>query len=213
MVIDHLGFLVFPDVIALRIIGRLAWPLFAWALVIGALHTRALSRYIVRVSLWGAVLAGFYAAFMQAFYLNILLALALSLTLMALWQRLRKTYNLRNVLMFGGAVILTSVLCRYVETDYGFWGIMTPVMAYMVCLEKDLTYPLDRHPAFWMFALGLCVTAFVKGWVQPFSLLALVFIAMTDGSKGDKVPSLFFYIFYPAQFVLVYAAGLLLGRL
>jgi hypothetical protein len=36
MVIDHLGLFFFPQVIWLRIVGRLSFPLFAWLIANGA---------------------------------------------------------------------------------------------------------------------------------------------------------------------------------
>ena len=41
MLIDHVGMLLFPGVRVLRIIGRLAFPIFAYMIAEGCAHTRS----------------------------------------------------------------------------------------------------------------------------------------------------------------------------
>ena len=40
MLADHVGYLLFPDVTVLRIIGRLAFPIFAFTIAEGCKYTR-----------------------------------------------------------------------------------------------------------------------------------------------------------------------------
>ena len=40
MFIDHIGVAFFPGVYELRLLGRIAFPLFAWGMVTGAVYTR-----------------------------------------------------------------------------------------------------------------------------------------------------------------------------
>lgn len=42
MLIDHIGVIFFPDDIILRIVGRLAFPLFAWGIARGYRYTSSL---------------------------------------------------------------------------------------------------------------------------------------------------------------------------
>ena len=46
MLIDHLGAVVFPQYRSMRIIGRLAFPLYAYCLVAGCIYTKDILRYI-----------------------------------------------------------------------------------------------------------------------------------------------------------------------
>lgn len=48
MVTDHVGVLLFPELRILRTIGRIAFPIFAWLLVQGFLHTSSRTRYGLR---------------------------------------------------------------------------------------------------------------------------------------------------------------------
>src|SRR5450759_5584692 len=55
MTIDHVGAILLPQVGWLRIIGRVAFPLFAYQLAAGYLHTRNLARYALRLAVWGLI--------------------------------------------------------------------------------------------------------------------------------------------------------------
>ena len=46
MVVDHLGALVFPEALWMRVVGRFAMPVFAFLLVEGYHQTRHLGRYL-----------------------------------------------------------------------------------------------------------------------------------------------------------------------
>ena len=48
MAIDHIGAVFFPESVILRIIGRIAFPLFAYCLVIGYLYTSDVKKYLRR---------------------------------------------------------------------------------------------------------------------------------------------------------------------
>ncbi|MFH0897541.1 MAG: TraX family protein [Candidatus Bathyarchaeota archaeon] len=45
MTIDHLGAIIYPDYLLLRVIGRLAFPIFSYLLVLGVGSTRSKGHY------------------------------------------------------------------------------------------------------------------------------------------------------------------------
>ena len=49
MLADHVGLMFFPEVTALRIVGRLAYPIFAYMIAEGCAHTRNRRRYFLRI--------------------------------------------------------------------------------------------------------------------------------------------------------------------
>src|SRR6266480_5550777 len=49
MIIDHMGLFFFPQFFFLRLIGRLAFPLFAWLIANGAYHTHDINKYLQRL--------------------------------------------------------------------------------------------------------------------------------------------------------------------
>ncbi len=47
MLIDHLGAVLFPEVIILRMIGRLSFPIFAYLIAIGYSKTNSVFKYLI----------------------------------------------------------------------------------------------------------------------------------------------------------------------
>ena len=85
MIADHIGAKFFPTIVELRVIGRIAFPLFAWCLCVGAVHTRNVWKYALRILLVGILSQPFY---MQAldhkwYQLNVFATLLLGLLAIA----------------------------------------------------------------------------------------------------------------------------------
>ncbi len=53
MIVDHIGAVFFPRVMELRVFGRIAFPLFAWCLCVGAEYTRNPWKYALRLLVVG----------------------------------------------------------------------------------------------------------------------------------------------------------------
>jgi len=79
MLIDHIGYILFPQIAVLRYIGRLAMPIFAFFIGEGCLHTRDRKKYFLRLFSLGMVCQAVYVLEYlimgsgDPFYLNILL--------------------------------------------------------------------------------------------------------------------------------------------
>ena len=72
MTADHVGLMFFPQVTLLRIIGRLAYPIFAYMIAQGCAHTRNRGRYFLRVFVLAAVCQVVYYLASGDTYLSIL---------------------------------------------------------------------------------------------------------------------------------------------
>ncbi|MCX6084810.1 MAG: TraX family protein, partial [Caldiserica bacterium] len=85
MTVDHVGAILLPQVDWLRIIGRVAFPLFAYQLAAGYLHTRNVARYARRLAVWGLIAQPVYmiAFGVRPWTLNIFATLLLGL--LAIW--------------------------------------------------------------------------------------------------------------------------------
>jgi len=49
MLVDHLGARVFPQYGEMRIIGRIAFPVFAYCITVGCVYTRNIFKYALRM--------------------------------------------------------------------------------------------------------------------------------------------------------------------
>jgi hypothetical protein len=52
MLIDHIGFVIFPEHIVFRLIGRLAMPIFAYSIALGFTKTRSYKKYLLRMGIF-----------------------------------------------------------------------------------------------------------------------------------------------------------------
>ena len=55
MLIDHIGYMFFPNEVLFRIIGRLAFPIFAYQIAMGYSKTSNLKRYTARLALFAFI--------------------------------------------------------------------------------------------------------------------------------------------------------------
>ena len=200
MLIDHLGVVFFPW-IGLRIIGRLAFPVYCFLLAEGAAHSRDHGRYCLRL-LTGALLAEipydllFYGGFTWA-HQSVMVTLLLGLV-MILWWRKSGNYFLPFVLCFLGAELLHS--------DYGGWGVaLIGLFATTANLSGGSWIQLGGMALIFLAMepyrvelLGLRIP------VQLFGVLAMVPIRLYSGRKltGSKWLRRAFYLFYPVHLLV-----------
>lgn len=207
MTIDHVGVLLLPHVIVLRILGRLALPIFAFMIAEGCRYTRNRLRYFGSVFALGVLCQIVYYLADRSLYFSILITFSLSIATIYALQDWKEQKTPRSALVFFGAVAGVYALNRVFAIDYGFWGCMLPVFA--AAFQKTAW---DRP---WvnlgMLGLGLLVLAADLGQIQYYALPALPLLACYNGRRGRWKLKYFFYLFYPIHLVLLQGIGLLLG--
>ena len=110
MLIDHLGVALFGNLLELRMIGRMALPLYAWCLVVGNVKTRHPLRYFGRLLLLAAISQPLYMMALNHTWqhLNILFLLALAAFLIPPFKRLRRESRLIGKIPFEAALAASS---------------------------------------------------------------------------------------------------------
>lgn len=201
MLIDHAGILLFPGAAWMRIVGRLAFPLYAFCIAEGFRHTRSRGKYFLRIFILGAACQIVYYVAAGDTLIGILIAFSLSILYMWLFDEtktaLRERKKSRYALLTACVAALAALwlLCQFVEIDYGFFGVILPVL---ISLFEDRR---ARLCAMAMGLIVLCVdTASVRQW---FCLAALIPAALYNGQPGRHRLKYFFYIFYPAHLALL----------
>ncbi len=153
MVIDHVGVLFFPDLIVLRCIGRLTFPIYCFLIVNGFLHTRNQRGYLFRLILFaflsqipytlmhyastGQPLHSLFFSFEQIFTtLNALFVLSMGLITILLLDAFRRKDpvlgHLFGLVIAGGA----TVLSWFIHCEYCYLGIPLIVAFYEAHLFK-----------------------------------------------------------------------------
>ena len=55
MFVDHSGKVLFNNLSEMRILGRIAFPIYVWCMIVGFRRTRSVPRYLLRILLVGLI--------------------------------------------------------------------------------------------------------------------------------------------------------------
>lgn len=221
MFMDHIGLLLFPDYRIFRIIGRLAFPIYCFLLVEGAVHTSNPKRYLGRLFLFALVSEiPFNLAIGGTIWYpaaqNVLFTLILGL-LAILFLKGHKLEGKQEPIFISGIwlllVLVLVLLAEFARTDYGAGGVILILIFYLFrseWLKKSL-----------LFAAAV---VFLYGGIENYAILSLVPILCYNG-KRSALPSgrrkdntepesrekyrpdarrYFFYLFYPVHLIFLY---------
>ena len=217
MLLDHVGYFLFPTVTVLRIIGRLAFPIFAFCISEGCRYTRNRLRYWVQMLICAAVfqVVAFLTAGASA-PINIFGTFSVAILLCYLFDFI-KSRKIGGFLLFGLAVFAVYALTRYVNFDYGFLGALLPLSAYVFEVKQagqedvNAISSVGKWAKFLCFTLTLLALAGISGWsVQYFSIFAVPILSLYNGQYGSKKFKYWFYVFYPLHLVLIYGIKFLI---
>ena len=203
MLLDHAGILLFPRLEILRILGRIAFPIFAFMIAEGCRYTRNKLRYFLMVFGLGVACQLVYYVTSGDTYLNILLTFSCAILLIYLMQAAGRTQNWKQQFwwsaIFAAGIFLALGMTQVLTIDYGFWGIMTPVFA-AFSLGKGKTG--SKLPVL-MTAVGLIFLGADLGGIQHYALLAIPLLLLYNGQRGKANLKYFFYIFYPVHLAVL----------
>jgi len=184
----------------LRMIGRLAFPLFCFLLVEGFLHTKNQKKYALRLGLFALLSeVPFDLIALNSYFdlsrQNVFFTLLIGLLVMCGLDYFEKTL-VPSMLPFRYLVPLTGILAaEFLQTDYAGYGI----------LLIFLLYELRNRRKFQCIA-GAFLTLFnsYTAWI------AFVFVWFYNGERGKQLPKYFFYAFYPAHLLLLWLVRMLI---
>jgi hypothetical protein len=198
MTIDHIGVILYPNFLALRWIGRLSFPLFAYLLILGMEDTRNIRKYFIRLFIFALIsqFPFFLAIGSDPFEkLNIFFSLSSGLFFVYFFKK-------GSILAF--VPVFLSLL---VPLDYGIYG-----LALIGCM-----YMLTKNLKFGVVLLILLNSLFlVSGPSQILSLFSLPLIVLhnKDSLTGSikycdnfSIPrwrKYFFYVYYPLHLTLLH---------
>ena len=220
MALDHIGLLFFPSADIFRILGRIAFPIFAYMIAEGCRHTKNRAKYLGLIAGMGILFQVVFFVAMDSLYQGILVTFSLAIiTIYAidgilkskkLWATLASIASLAFVAVF--VFFLPSLLKGTdFDLDYGLWGILLPIAVYYLPNRLWRTVGI----ALLLLARAIHYTIFPisLGLLQWFSLLSVLFLALYNGERGKAKMKYVFYIFYPAHLVILYGIAILIELL
>ena len=211
MLLDHVGKVLLPQYQILQIIGRLAFPIFAYMIAEGCYYTKNKIRYFLSIFLLGVGCQTVYLIAEKSLYQNILITFSLSIILIFSLENYKKTKEKRiRILMLFTVitVLLITVMLPVILIDQGF------IIDYGICgvlLPVVIFYSPEKSRKLLFSVLVLIVlTLDLGGGMQWFSLLAIPLLALYNQKRGKYNIKPLFYIFYPAHLVVIYLISVFL---
>lgn len=206
MLVDHIGAALFPELTWMRCIGRLAFPIFCYCMIVGLLYTKNVKRYLLRLGIFALVSQPFY---ILAFHphdfwgqlTNWNIFFTLFLSLLAMWGFHRRRWWLFALCFFalswwnfdyssnGIILMLIFYCCR----NKPLLGVALYVLNYLPTLlwGADLTSPFTFMLGNFAFNGTFC------------AVLAAPLLFLRWPKPELHIPKWFFYAFYPAHLALI----------
>lgn len=198
MITDHTGAVLFPQYRVLRIIGRMAFPIYCFLLVQGYLHTRNIWKYEGRLVLFALISEpcfdmAFFGKWYEPANQNIFWTLAIGLLLMELCSIGKKhDWNLTPVFL-----ILAILAAWCWNTDYNWTGILL-----IFCFYQASKWGGKKEKL--MQLASQCVFHFVCwGGIQCYGILSTPLLWLYNQKPGSRTGKYLYYGIYPIHLLLL----------
>lgn len=218
MFLDHISYPLLGGYSYFNLAGRLAFPIFAFQISEGVIHTKNIKKYMSRLGIFAIISQIPYQLFHFKFInsndisLNVFFTLFLGLISICIYDYIKKSLsNMKKDKTYLDKTtgIIITLLIAYIadllHTDYGFWGVIVVFMFYFF-KENKLAMIISF--------ITLCIIKYgyrliVYGFNTPtlllgiFTTLSIIFISLYNGKQGKKIKYLL-YFFYPIHLLLLY---------
>ena len=228
MVCDHVGILLFPKITILRIIGRLAFPIFAFLIAEGAKHTKNKLRHILVFASFAAVIQLGYFIFDPGDEMSVMVTFTLSLLMIYAFDGLKTAFfaikpSKRKIALasalFIGSVGLAVVFDLLLDLDYGLSGAMLPLFPAIFTTPR-----VENPPAVFKMAdnkivrvtataIGTLLLCYGRNSIQFYALLSIPILLLYSEKRGRFKMKYFFYVFYPLHIIIIYGIAMLIKHL
>ena len=221
MLVDHIAysFQIYNSsaqvYLAMRIIGRFAFPIFAYMIAVGARHTHDIRKYLLRLFVFAFIselpfdLAFGFAGpgkWLEFTHQNVFFTLFLGLLVLALTQVFQKRLGRVYLIPSLAVLLLMMAAAEFLNTDYAGFGVLSIFLFYMG-MAKDNN---ARLPLFFAAIAVLAIDwAHLINTTELFALAALGPILLHNGQRGTKMNKWVFYVYYPGHLLALYLIKLL----
>ena len=218
MLIDHFGAVILlPSLdepwlseefyMLTRNIGRIAFPIYAYLIAQGCVHTKNIGKYLFRLGLLAILSEPFFD---MAFWgnidflrnTNIFYTLFLGAAAIAVHQKAKQIFtNIFGDIIGILAVIPMASIAWWLSTDYAHFGVAIIFLIYIM-------RPESRTGRIVAMLVGMTALYFGNLNFMLFSFAAATLIALYNGKLGlNNAPVKWgFYFFYPVHIAALIAA-------
>lgn len=214
MMIDHAGKMLFPAVPEMRILGRIAFPLYCWCMVVGFHYTRSVPKYLLRILIIGLVSQPLYMMALNHTWDEPNVFLTLLIALLGLWG-VREKKALSQCWAPAAALLAASAL----GCDYGWRGVALVFLLYAAQESRGgIAAVMIAFCLYWGTTSGSITRLFglpiqaipnfllplVSPWLRIQAMAILALPLMLQPIKRDvRLPAWVGYGLYPAHLVVL----------
>ena len=216
MLLDHIGYYSSNDGLPLRVLGRLAMPIYAFFIAEGYRRTKNRLNYALRLLLFAVISEVpfdlyFFGRTYFPGYQNVFFMLFLALIAIWVFDELSKRYESRIPAFL--SLIAFCAVSELIHSDYGWEGILTCFIFFL--------YPVNEQQNMAPAAISMLGIYFLRlissggndfYMLQVFRLAALLPLSAYNGKQTyitspaiRKIIQYAFYVFYPAHLLILYA--------
>ena len=216
MLCDHMWATIL-DYEWLTCIGRIAFPIFAFLITEGYIHTSNINKYIKRMVIFAIITEIPFNLMVSAspiypFHQNVLWTFVISL----LTLKYLNFDNTKNIFKSILIIILAIIIATITMCDYFGAGVMMVVGFYIFRKSKLLKLLMMIYVNM-ILLQGYSYPIDIAGYTyyfpqQGFALLSLIFIWLYNGKQGyhAKWFKIFCYAFYPLHMLILYILTIVL---
>lgn len=199
MLIDHTGLILFDNVVALRLVGRLAMPLFAFCIARGFYYSKikhTLNAYKKRMLLFAIASQIPYMTMVEEYKLNIGFLWLFCLLFLEIAEEEKKNYF--NYL----TMIIIVMIVFFIPMDYGFYGFLFTMVFYYFRIKKDSGVIIYIS---WIIIHTIRILISMEyGLIQLFTLPCFSIIDVFEKYDNRiRLNKKIFYWFYPVHIVIL----------
>ena len=194
MVIESLGVTFLPDSPFLRAIGRIAFPLYCFFIVLGLTRTRNQKRYLKRLLFIALISQVPYNLVFPAIRLNVVFGLLAGALLIYIYEK----WSIKLKWLLITAIIITVFMLNdYIS--YGIYGVLLCLMYYFL---KDKTIELvGCHIVLNLLSTYSETGILISG--QMLSVIGTLIIIWRNRLPIIPVPRKFYQAFYPVHLLVI----------
>lgn len=205
----------------MEVLGRAAFPLFAFMLAEGCAKTHSMPRYLGCLALFAVIsepffyfafgyrpsFSGLLNEFALLNFTNVFFTLFLAALSIFIFQKLSGKYEAKGAVISLIAALALAFAAEYFGTDYGAMGVFLIVALYLTRGRRGIQCVVVALWAVTLYLGGYLLT-FGSGVVANSvhealgACLACIPIALYNGKRG-RAMKWTFYVYYPAHLLVL----------
>lgn len=219
----------YPLYLAMRIIGRIAFIIFAYQVGQAIVYTKSRKRYLIALAAFSIISEipfnlALRGKLLEVTHQNVFITLFLGALCLTLMDRFKSKKWVSVLIAFAGIALAEAL-----RTDYGGAGVLLIILLYIfrdnmyfggmyvfgifvaAMMFSNAAWGVINHPD------EVFMTALINGALETtlelFGIIGIMLLVFYNGQKGKVLNKWFYYAFYPCHLLILYGIVKLISLL